>query len=65
MGREGCASASGQRSLPPASEMLALYGHGRAGEWVWRGEFVVGSGDSRCGRFVPAGAGEDELGFAI
>lgn len=35
------------------------------GEWVRRGEFVVGSGDSRCGRFVPAGAGEDELGFAI
>ena len=35
------------------------------GEWVRRGRFVVGLGDSRWGRFVSAGAGEDELGFAI
>ena len=35
------------------------------GKWVWRGEFVVGSGDSRCRHFVSDGAREDELGFAI
>ena len=28
-------------------------------EWVQRGEFSVGSGDSGCGLFVLAAAGED------
>lgn len=56
MGRDGCASASGQCSLW-ASEMLALYGHGRAGEEMWRLRAQAG--------MPGAGATSEHLGFSV